>query len=76
MTMNSQLPRASLTSSPAVALHLLARQSVTPLSRPAFVRLFVKQSVLLVKEWVLLREPFRHHSYPARPTRLKPILGK
>jgi hypothetical protein len=70
MTINSPLPPGPLTSSPPAALILLTRQSVTPLSRTAFVK-------QCVKEWVLLREAIaRHRSYPGRPTRLKPALGK
>jgi len=70
MTLNSPLAPSSLTSSPPAALQLLTRQSVTPLSRTAFVRQFVM-------EGVLLREAIaRHRSYPDRPTRLKPALRK
>ncbi len=70
MTLNSPLPRASLSPTAPAPCHLLTRQSVTPLSRTAFV----SQSV---KEWVLLREAIaRHRSYPDRPTRLKPALRK
>jgi integrase len=54
----------------SAALHLLTPQSVTLLSRTAFVRHFVKQ-------WVLLREAIAsHRSYPDRPTRLKPALPR
>jgi hypothetical protein len=38
MTMKSTLPPGPLSSSFRAALHLLARQSRTPLSRTAFVR--------------------------------------
>ncbi len=66
MTMNSPLPRVFLSPAAPAPLHLLTRQSVTPLSRTAFVR-------LLVKEWLLLREPIAGPlSYPGWPTRLKP----
>lgn len=46
MTMNSTLPPGPLSSSFRAAIHLLARQSLTPLSRTAFVRnrnCFLKQ---------------------------------
>jgi hypothetical protein len=70
MTINSPLAPGPLTSSPPAALQLLTRQSLTPLSRTAFVSQFVKESVLL-------REAIaRHRSYPGRPTRLKPALRK
>jgi len=70
MTMNSPVAPGPLTCSPPAALHLLTRQSVTPLSPTAFVRQFVM-------ELVLLREAIaRHRSYPGRPTRLQPALGK
>ncbi len=70
MTMHSPLPRASLSPAAPAALLRLARQSVTPLSRTAFVR-------PLVMESILLREAIaRHRSDPGRPTRLKPALRK
>jgi hypothetical protein len=70
MSMKSILPPGPLSSSFPAALHLLARQSLTPLSRTAFVRQFVKG-------WVLLRQAITSHcSIPGWPTRLKPALGK
>lgn len=51
------------------ALLFLTRQSVTSLSRSAFVR-------LLVKESILLRAAFaRHRSYPGGPTQPNPALA-
>ena len=77
MTMKALLPRASLSPSAPATLLRLAWQSVTPLSRTAFVTQFVK-------EWVLLREAMAghceaiagHRSDPGRPICLKPALGK
>lgn len=54
MTMNSILPPGPLSSSCRAAIHFLARQSLTPLSRTAFVR----QTKLLSEA----REKYR--SYP------------
>jgi hypothetical protein len=77
MTINSSLPRASFSPVATAALPLLARRFVTPLSRTALVRQFVK-------EWLLLRVAMaahceamaRHRSDPGWPTRLKPALRK
>jgi hypothetical protein len=78
MTINSPLPRTSFSPlATAAALLLLARQSVTALSRTALLSQFVK-------EWVLLRVPMARHceaivsrrSDPGRPLWLKPALRK
>ena len=74
-TMNSLLPRASLSPAPPVALHLLMRQSVIPLSRSVLVRPSVKERVLLcVAEELLCEAIARRRSYSGRPTRSKPAL--
>lgn len=65
MTMQSTRPPGPLSSLSPVALHLLARQAVTPLSRTAFVR-----------QPELFYEATRKYcSYPGRPTQLKPATG-
>ena len=73
--LNSPLAPGSLSPAPPVALHLLKRQSVIPLSRSALVRPSVKERVLLWAAEELLCEAIAgHRSYPGRHTRSKPAL--
>ena len=75
LIMNSHLAHSPLSPAPPVALHLLSRRSVTPLSRTIFVRPFVKQRVLLCAAEELLCEAMAgHRSYAGGPTRFKPAL--
>ncbi len=65
-TLKSPLAPGPLSPSAPAALHLLTRQSVTPLSQNAFVR----------KVELLLKQSESTGPIPGGPTRLDPAAGK